>query len=162
MFQFQYWMILIMTVHSSRMFSFYLSVSELFDVIHSVINKHGAADSSWWSEFWYELLICYEMLRWTFFFFQNISIWFGCFGSWLYSHLQTVIMIVLTVLMLSLDQWRLLGSMPWRFRVLFKHWDERYSVIQNVQGSIPTLPLVLKLSAICTVDFFHVHTVHLW
>jgi len=47
--------------------------------------------------------------------------------------------------MLSVDHWRLLGSTPGRFGVLFKHWDERYSKNQNVQGSIPAIPLVLKL-----------------
>ena len=33
-------------------------------------------------------------------------------------------MTILTVLMLSVDQWLLLGSTPGRFGVLLKHWDE--------------------------------------
>jgi len=95
-----------------------------------------------------------EMLCWTFSFFQNMRTWFGYFGSWLYSHLQTAILTILTVLMLSLDQWRLLGSTPGRFGVLFKQWDERCSVTQNVPGSIPALPLVLNLGCNMHSGFF--------
>jgi hypothetical protein len=144
MFRLQYWMILIMVVRCSRLFPYYLSEIELFYVIQSVIIKSTwAADSSWWSEGWYELLILYEMLCWTFSFFQNIfdsgvlGVTVLASANCSYDNFDSH--------MLSVDQWRLLGSTPGRFGVLFKHWNGKYCVIQNVQGSISALPLVLKL-----------------
>jgi hypothetical protein len=100
--------------------------------------RHGVAlVSSFSRDMWVPLWVTGGRITWDVFLCPYI--WFKCIGSWLYSRLQTLIMTSFTVFKLSGDQGRLLGSTPGRFGVLFKHWDERYSKTQNVQGSIQSL-----------------------